>query len=87
MPKAKLKIALTDLKKLRVAAEFSNVSIIKDGAKQIGTDAYVVVTSPSAGNYFELGRMFAHVTGNELDEPVKAESKGEPEPQKPKKAA
>lgn len=68
MPKAKLKISSGDAKKLRVAAEFSRVTLLQDGSKKVGNDLFITASTPDPANFFELGKMFSAVTGTELDE-------------------
>lgn len=68
MPKAKLKVSFSELKKLKVASEFTRVALLDAGAKKVGSDVFITASTPDAANLFELGRMFMTVTGNELDE-------------------
>jgi len=72
MPKAKLKVAFTDLKKLKVASEFSRVTLLDQGAKKVGNDVFVTASTPDPTNFFELGKMFVTVDGTELDAEFKA---------------
>ncbi len=76
MPKAKLKINVSEIKKAKVAAEFSGV-IILPNAKQIGSDVHVHLSTPSTNNYIEFGRLLASVSGNELDGQEEAPKKTE----------
>ncbi len=74
MPKAKLKVHFDDIKKVKVASEFSGVIVLKDATKQIGKDVHITLSTPSTSNYIEFGKLLATVNGNELDE---AEKKAE----------
>jgi len=72
MPKAKLKINVSEIKKVKVAAEFSGVVVVPNSAKQIGQEAHLTLSTPSTSNYIEFGRLLATVSGNELDGEVEA---------------
>jgi hypothetical protein len=78
MPKAKLKIANADFKKLAVAAEFSGVKLLKEESRVVGDDAYIMCSTPSSSNYFELGKLFKTVAGTELDNQPEPVKKGKP---------
>jgi len=79
MPKAKLKINSVDFKKMAVAAEISGVKLIAEQSRVIGDESIIMASAPQAATFFELGKMFKSVTGNELD--------GQPAPAEKKKAA
>lgn len=72
MPKAKLTVPLKDLKKLKVASEFSRVSLLEQGAKKVGDNVYITASTPDPANFFELGKMFTTVDGSEMDAEIKA---------------
>ncbi len=65
MPKAKLKIAKTDLKKLKVAANFSGVKL-GDGISA-GNNVITEVNFRNPADLVELGRYMETVAGTELD--------------------
>lgn len=67
MPKAKLKIQSADFKKLNVAAEISGVKLIAEQSRIVGDESIIMASAPQASTFFELGKMFKSVTGNELD--------------------
>lgn len=80
MPKAKLKINVSEINKVKVAAEFSGVTVLPN-AKKIGNEVHAVLSTPSTSNYIEFGKLLATVTGNELDGQEEA-----PTPSKKEKA-
>lgn len=76
MPKAKLKVAKDDFKKLQVAAEIAGGKLIAEQTRVIGDEAIVMTSCPNTGMFFEMGKLFKSVTGNELDnQPVPVEKK------------
>lgn len=66
MPKAKLKIQKSDLKKLKVAANFSGVKL--GDALPVGNNVITEINFRTASDLVELGRLIETVTGLELDE-------------------
>jgi hypothetical protein len=65
MPKAKLKIQKTDLKKLKVAANFSGVKLGE--ALPVGNNVITEINFRTASDLVEMGRLIETVTGLELD--------------------
>jgi len=77
MPKAKLEVKLSDLKKLKVASELTRVTLEEKGSKKAGEMAYITASTPDPGNFFKLGQMMSVVTGNEFDADEKDSSEKE----------
>jgi hypothetical protein len=69
MPKAKLKIRNTDLKKFVVACEFSDMLLKREEMKKLGDETLVSINFRTPSQLFEAGRLMGNVTGLELDTP------------------
>jgi hypothetical protein len=53
--------------KLRTAARISGVRLLQEGSVDVGTQYMVAIDSLDPANFFEQGKQFATVKGNELD--------------------
>ena len=56
MPKGKIKINTSDQKKLVLAAELNEVSLIGEESKTIGETLIAVVTFKTPSQLFQMGR-------------------------------
>ena len=70
MPKEKLTIKKTDLKKFKVAAHYTDTKIGEE--LDLGDEVVIETTYRNGGNLVKLGQYMSKVTGNELKEAEKA---------------
>lgn len=75
MPKAKLKLEKTLVKKAKVASHFSDCKL---GANQvIGSNVHLEMNYKNAQSLVEFGRLLESVTGDEqIETPAHVEAKG-----------